>query len=239
MADQIINIRTLIDATKRDLTRIQQEQFPFALAKTLTDIAKGAADIVRKETRSKFDLKTEFIPKGIGILPAKKSDVRAGSGHSAVFTKPIISGFMPSHEYGDTRTPKGKSLAIPTEMIKTRSYRLRTGQVKKSYKPSTLLHGYMAKNRKVSFTGGLTQSRGSESPRKQAFVIKGKGSNVPIVVRRRTKKRYPLELLYIFSRRAKYRAVWGFESSVKDYVYRAFPNIFNRNMNQAIRTARV
>lgn len=246
MTDTIINIKTLIDETKRGLTDLRREQYPYALAKTLTDVAKGSASLVRKETASKFKLHGDFIPKGIAILSAKKSDVRQGVGHSVVFTKPIISGFMPTHESGGTRMPsaraeggdRGRAMAIPTSTIQKKSYRLKTGQVKKSYKPSVLMHGYAAKNRKVSFTGGLTSAAGSESRKRSAFIIKGKGSGIPMIVRRKTRRQYPLELLYILSRRAKYNAVWGFESSVKEYVTRAFQVMFSRNMRVALRTAK-
>ena len=81
MANHVVNIRVLAEETMKGLSELEKQQFPFALAKTLTDLALGSAEAVRARTRAIFELKTEFIPKGIGIKPATKGDVKAGREH--------------------------------------------------------------------------------------------------------------------------------------------------------------
>lgn len=192
-------------------------------------MAQKAAEAIRQKTRRTFDLKTEFIPKGIGIQSAKKADVKMGRASSAVFTKPLISGFMPVHEEGGTRKPtahsgagdKGRVLTIPSEQLETKSYRTKSGAVKKRYKPSTLL-----------------QQKKGGGRKKLAFVIRGSHSGVPIIARRRTKERYPLEILYVFSRRAKYRPVWEFEDTVRASVYQTFRRTFEMNLQAAVASAK-
>lgn len=244
---EAINIRitALTEETARGLKQIQLEQFPYALAKTLTEVAKGATEAVRKRTREAFKLHGEFVPRGVAFVSAKKSDIRAtGIGTTAVFTKPLISGFMPIHEEGGTRTPnpggeggdRGRALSQPATTLLTKAYRTSTGRVRKRWKVSTLLQGYKGKRRNVSMSGGLT--RATRGGRKgQPFVIRGKGSDVPIVVRRASVKRYPLELLYIFSKRAKYKPVWHFEQTVADVVDRRFQSRLERNLRLAVAKA--
>jgi len=228
MADpsKSINIRVLAEKTMKDLTALQRQQFPYALAKTLTDLALGSQEIVRIRTRALFETKSEFIPKGIKIRPGRKAEVKAGRGRSEVFTMPLISAFMSIHETGGTRQPavksggedRGKALTVPALALMAKSYRTRTGRVKKSYQPTTLF-----------------QKRGGRLS--QAFVLKGQDSGVPIVARRLTRKRYPLEILYIFSKRTTYKPVWEFEESVEKHVMRQYTRVFDRNLKAAMATA--
>jgi hypothetical protein len=236
-------IKVISEETRRQLTAIEKEQFPFALAKTLTDVANMAVIAVQKRTRQEYDLKTEFIPKGIGRTVAKKKDIKTtGVGTTVIYTKPIISGWMPIHEVGGQRKPvasgsgdKGVSLTIPAQDLLKRAYMTSTGAVKKQYKAKVLLLNYKMRN--VSHSGGLI--RHSVGGRKgKAFIIRGKGSNVGMIVRRKGKRRYPLEILYIFSRRARYRPTWRFEKTVEHIVDRRFEMMLKVNLRKAVRSAR-
>lgn len=239
-----IKITALTAEARRSLKSIERDQFPFALAKTLTEVAQMAVKEVQAQTRREFKLHSEFIPKGISRTRAKKSEVKnTGIGTTVIFTKPIISGWMPVHERGGTRDAyggsgrdKGKYLAIPAEDLLKRSYRTGTGKVRKRWRPETLLEGY-SKQYNVSMSGGIT--RPTKGGRKgKPFIIRGKGSGTPMIVRRKGPKRYPLELLYIFSRRARYKPQWGFERTVEDVVDLRFEMRLKHNLRRAVETAR-
>lgn len=238
-----IKITALTKDARRSLSSLERDQFPFALAKTLTEIAGMAVIAVRKKTRQEFDLHTEFIPKGITRTRAQKKDVKnKGIGETVVYTKPIISGWMPIHETGGNRKAhsglgkdKGKYLTIPAQDLLKRAYKTGSGKARKRWKPSTLLSQY--KGRNVSYSGGMTRpTRGGRKGK--PFIIRGKGSNVPIIVRRKGTQRYPLELLYIFSRKARYKPVWGFEKVVEEIVDLRFATRLKANLNVAVRTAK-
>lgn len=239
-----LKVTALTEEARRGLSTVEREQFPFALAKTLTDVASMAVKAVQKRTRQQFDLHSEFIPRGIARTRAKKADVKnTGMGTTVVFTKPIISGWMPVHETGGARKAsahgerdKGRYLAIPATDLLQRSYRTGTGKVRRRWAPSTLLQSY-AKTRNVSMSGGLVRpTRGGRKGK--PFIIRGRGSGVPMIVRRKGKGRYPLELLYMFSKRAKYKRVWRFEQTVSEIVDRRFFTRLKRNLQIAVRTAR-
>jgi hypothetical protein len=216
-----IGVEIRHDETMRQLKAIAGSQWPFALAKGTTQLAKQGQEAARVRTREEFDLHGNFIPGGIGIKPGKKADVKSiGIARAAVLTKPGISGFMPIHERGGERTPhagsgkdKGKAIAIPGRDLKSRSYKTGTGKTRKRWKPAELLKDYRKR------TSGSKVVRVSRGGRKgKPFIIRGQHSGVPMIVRRRSKAQYPLELLYIFSERATYEPTWKFEDVVKETV---------------------
>jgi len=243
----LVKVTALTEDARRSLSSLERDQFPFALAKTLTDIAGKAVEGVKSKTRQQFNLHSEFIPRGISRSYARKSDVKnKGVGTTVVFTKPIISGWMPVHEGGGVRTAnsggggggtdKGKYLAIPAADLLQRAYKTGTGKTRKRWKPGTLMANYR-KARNVSMSGGLTRS--TRGGRKGApFVIRAKNSGTPMIVRRKGVQRYPLELLYIFSRRSKFKPVWGFEKKVNQLVDTEFNALLRVNLDKAVRSAR-
>jgi len=240
----MIRVIAITEQAKKSLSDLEKRQLPFAIAKSLTEIADLSVKEVQAKTRREYKLHTDFIPRGISRVPAKKSDVqRLGMGTTIVFTKPIISGWMPVHETGGMREPstggegkdKGKYLTIPASDMLKRSFRTGSGKVRQRWKPSTLLQGYRGRN--VSLSGGIVRpTRGGRKGK--PFIIKAKGSGTAMIVRRKGTKRYPLELLYLFSRRARYKPSWDFEQTVRQTVDMRFEEVFSRNLREAVRTAR-
>lgn len=235
-----IRVTALTAEASRALSALEKDQFPYALAKTLTEIASMAVRAVQARTRQAFKLHGEFIPRGIARTPAKKGDVkRLGIGTTIVYTKPLISGWMPVHEIGGVRTPeaksggqdKGRSLAIPARDVKSKSYRISVGRVRKRWQPVTLLQGYSAR-RNTSYAGMIKTGRGGRKGK--AFITRTQGSDTPMIVRRKGKGRYPLELLYLFSARAVYKRSWDFEKTVADVVERRFADRLRRNLAVAV-----
>lgn len=235
--------------TLAHLSWIERDQYPFAHAKALTRVAQEAADKVRQETKKRFELKTDFIPKGIAIKAAKKQDiVMGGSATSAVFTRERIGTFMPKHEEGGTRSPEsgrmgggsdtGRMLALPGKGVegsqfstsKSARARLETasGKIKSSKTPHGLLKDYKSNKHTQDIKRG---------GRKGQPFIKGRESGIPMIVRRVGKKRYPLEILYIFRSSASYKATWGFVDVVADYVNANYERIFKEELKKSVKEA--
>lgn len=229
--------------TLAQMDRLKRDQFPFALALALTQVAKDGQVAVQLHTRLAFKLRSKFVPGGVRIKPAQKADVRRyGLATSDVHTAERISGFMPVHEVGGTRTPvakgrgrdRGKAIAIPARDLESRNFRTSTGKIRKRWAPATLLKNYGKMPRAGTGRKVVKVSRGGRKG--TPFIIRGKGSGVPMIVRRRGKSKYPLELLYIFSERATYRPTWDFADEVEKAVRRDFANRLERAMHQAITT---
>ena len=245
---QFIKVEALTLEARRDLTNIQKDQFPFALGKTLNQMAFTGAKLVQKETRAEFSLHTEFIPRGIGASPKtgkiKNQIKRTGIGASVVFTKPKISVFMPIHETGGERTPsaipatrtgggsdKGRVIALPAR-VQTRALYTQTGRAKKTFHPRTLLKDWNGPYRL-----GRTRYTPGGSGKRKAFIIVSK-TGQSLVVRRTGRARDSLEIFWSFSKSATFQPVWSFEQTVVDYVNANFKRRLNRNLFVAVKTAR-
>lgn len=232
--ESFIKVDFDMKAAKIGMTHLQKNQFPFVMAKSLTETAEGARQAVGVQTRREFNLHTEFIPRNIKKSPAKKSDIqRWGIAEAAVFTGKKLDGWMGVHEWGGTKKPmqssgrdEGKALALPGTDIMTKSYKTSTGKVKVRWKPKTLLKEYKGRNTAIQKGKKKTRAR-------KSFIIKPK--NTAMVVRRKGKMSKPLEILYVFKSEAKIKAKWGFAKAVRRYVNFAFRKKFDRNMTMAIR----
>lgn len=237
---EYVQLKVLMKEAKAALTNLQKEQFPFAYAKSLTDTAEGARLSVGVQTRREFTLHSEFIPRNIKKSGASKNDIRNwGYGEAAVFTGKRLDGWMGVHEWSGTKKPfqgagvdEGKSLAIPARDLKEKAYKTRTGKVRVRWQPKTLLKFYQ--KGRAGFTKGKGKGR-----KGKPFIIRSGGSGATaMIVRRKSKQRYPLEILYIFKSEAEIQASWGFAKTVRRYVNFAFQKKFNRNMALAIATAK-
>lgn len=132
---------------RKGLNDIQMQHYPFALAKTLTDLAIGGARVGKAQTRKAFRLHTDFIPSQILITPARKADFKTKTIKSEVRTTEKIA-FMTVHDEGGIRRPKGRSISIPSELAKkVPDFKTGTGAVRGKYKPKTLLKQWNDKTR--------------------------------------------------------------------------------------------
>lgn len=240
-------VRVSMDASKAmlQMKAIAGRHFPFAFAKSLTDLAKLGRDGVRLETRKRFKLHGEFIPRGITIQAAKKSELKTkGRTNAFVLTRPLVSDFMPRHETGGVKTPgafsgasdKGRMLAIPAPALRKRKYRTKTGKVRKQYRPSELLKYYNQLRPEQAARQRGSRQRFAPRP---AFIIEGKGGQAMIVRRRSAAKgrNYPLEVLYFLVPTASISPRWGFEDTVIDVVKGNFGRVFKENIEMALATA--
>lgn len=243
----MIKITALTSEARRDLTKIQKEQFPFALAKTLNQVAWGGVKQVRTRTTNVFNIKTQFIPKGIvadARVPSMKRQIKSmGVGTAVVLTRPIISGFMPDHERGATRTAtaapstrtsggkdKGKMLALPARQP-SRALHTASGKAKTRWHPRTLLADWQG-----PYKGGRTKYTKGGSGRRKAFIIISKTGQT-LVVRRTSRKRDSLEIFWSFSKNASISKQWSFEPTVSKHVHGTFKNRLRLNFLNAVRLA--
>jgi hypothetical protein len=232
--------------TLAHMSWIERDQYPFAHAKALTRVAQESAEMVRKKSRETFELKTDFIPKGVAVTSAKKADiVSGGRATSSVFTKERIGSFMVKQEIGGERKAtgasiggggdSGKSLAIPgkgvagsqfsTSKLARARFMSSSGKILKRFTPTELLKGTVQSTPKKTQRGGH---------KKAPFIIKGRQSGVPMIVRRIGKKKYPLEILYIFRSSASYKARWGMIDTVVEYVNANYERIFKEELKRAV-----
>lgn len=130
-----ITVRHDLAKASAMLRKLAKEQVPFALAKTLTDLAKEVQREVRVEMPKNFTLRRQWIVNGIRIKAATKRKLE-----SVVYSR---DKFMARQESGGIkRAPEtkvwrvGDKIAIPTTLAKGGS---RTGIVPKRNWPENLI----------------------------------------------------------------------------------------------------
>lgn len=128
---------------------------------------------------------------------------------SAVFDR-LKKDYMVTHTTGGIKTPRGSNIAIPARDMKTRT----RGGVTKANRPRQLL------NRKNVFK--TTLRRGGQQA----------------IVRRATKKRYPLQMLYLLEPSGRIKKTFDFYEDANSTARRAMEKNFAKRFNQAKRTAR-
>lgn len=149
--------------SKEFLRRFTTSNIKFGLAKTLTDLALASQQEVRKELPKRFQIRRQWVPQGIRIRPASKSNLQ-----SAVFS--VDSGgrrdFMARQETGGIKAPeKGKHIAIPLKAVKPTPQTL----IQQGWKPKNLLR--MLPNNPNQKND---RKRFAMAQRAQAFKVKSK-----------------------------------------------------------------
>ena len=115
----------------RNLNDLALKQVPFAAAKTLTLLAKQAADTKRAQLPGIFKLRNKRVQKGFTIIPAKKGDWPLAEAQVG-----SRDGFMVLHETGGAkRAKKGQNVAIPMKPVRRTS----AGAIRKAQKPTSIL----------------------------------------------------------------------------------------------------
>ena len=234
-----IQIQVNVEDTWKALNKLEKSQWPYALAKTLTNVATMSAEAVRRNTKQEFDLRSEkFTLKGIRTRYAKKSDVKMGKGKSTIYTSEGINRYMVHHEKGARRGPiVAETIAVPAKGLKRKKYRTPSGRVKKMYQPKELMkqagQKWMYKYERGKGLKGTKKHNRKVVP----FTIKTKTGAIAIV-RRITAKSRKLEYLWILKKVVQIKDRWQFEKHVRATVDLVFEKILKRNLNQAMKTRR-
>lgn len=106
------------------------KQVTFALAQTLTQVAKAAQPEVISSIETNFTVRNNWVrpgnAMGVKVLPASKTDLS-----SAVVTR---ADWLKPHEEGEDKVPAGEFLAIPSSNVR----RTKRDIVQKSQRPKAL-----------------------------------------------------------------------------------------------------
>lgn len=120
-----------IQAAVRRFKSIAQRQYPFAVARALTQTAKDASDAVGRQMGGSFKVRNRGIKRAVTFEAAKKRDTPPTA---FVGTRPWAD-FLTLHAEGGVRKPKGAHrIAIPTRIVKRKS----SGRVVQRFQPRTL-----------------------------------------------------------------------------------------------------
>lgn len=214
-----MSFRIKVDTSSSDFKEMRKLLSPEAWAKVsaeaIQNITTMALYVIKQETKRNFRLRTSWVTDNINGFPSSRAqttkfqrDLLNGDGFASVYILDRLN-FMVLQEEGGTKKPQGQALTIPTtEALKISGFVSRTGAVSDKWQPKNL------------FNEG----------NKKAFTVK-KGSTT-LVVRRKSKKRYPLVKVYTINAEADIKPVWKFietgEAFVMDNYSKAFEQAFKR-----------
>lgn len=211
-----INVSSNISTFTKAMDAFGKNQLPHALAMTLNN----AAFEVRKNTienvwpKSVNVRQSKFIGAMLPPIRRSNSDVYATKKNLRAIVgnvrKDRQRDYLEGLTTGYVKRPRGRNLAIPARDLK----RLATGSISKANRPRQLLN------------------------RPNVFLTKLAKSGQDAIVRRATKDRYPLQMLYILEPSGKVRKQFTFYEDANSTVRRVMAKKFKKNFAKAKRTAR-
>lgn len=223
----------------KDLGQYINIKYPRAAANAMDLIAKRVQQSVRGQTKTKFDLSTQWIPKNIQRFPQTpghkkklESDIKRNDFFVTVYTHERIN-FMVGHEQGTTRKntePGGKYLALPSRDLKKKPYRSKSGPVKNAWSPKILLQDYKKHGSIRGNPGDRGKNTGRASQRKP-FLMEALSGHL-MIMRRTSKKAKPYEPVYHFKRSAKIKQRWFFEDTGKQTVNSVYRKAFRQQIRK-------
>ena len=205
------------------------KDWPKAVVNAFADIAEGGQDDVQSMSRSKFDLHSEYVLRGIRHTPnttvqksaAAQALQKYGDMNAAVFLRGATDlkkslAFMAHHEWSEERGPQEKYIAVPLKGVRSKSFRTSKGRTRKRWKPENLLrrfrHGGSVYRNKTTHTASAIGSRRRRKLPGYAFLIESRRGD-PMIVRRRSKGG-DLEFFYVLKPKAHIKKIWGFVGGV-------------------------
>ena len=206
-----LNIKDDIKRATLRLTDIEKRQIPQATKNAVNDTIKDIRKQIVGVTapRASTIMNQAFISSQLRMEFSKdKRNIRA-----AVFDAKG-RGNLELHARGGIKRPRGQHIAIPSREIEGK--RTKGGAIKKALRPRQVL---------------------SKAGRRQAFKIKFQ-SGQEAIVRRKGKKRSPLQVLYLLERSARIRKSFRFHEDATKVARRVLPGHFRKRLRQALRTMR-
>ena len=150
----MIQLTVNLKKFQEKMRKLALDQVPYALSRTLNNLAASAPKKIIREIPQKFKIKRPWHDRGryaIKVLRSSKRLLQA-----AVYTRAYWLVF---HESGGIRRPeKGQHIAIPTRFVPRTS----SGLISRSARPRRLQRFSMDKERQV-IRGSTTKRKGKVS----------------------------------------------------------------------------
>lgn len=250
-----IKINANIDKAKRDL-KSKKNQIPFAMSRTINDLAFNAKGDIDVQIKTKLSRPTRYTQRAIEV---KKSSKRKLIATVKVRDKQKQSTKLEHLFSGGIRTGKGlegklKGLGVlpggmyivPGSEAPLDSF----GNIKKSFLNNLIKYFQTFKTSRgntSSLEPGVWMRKFSRAEKKRRKKVGKSGRFEFFVVHkqvdkaqsgRRNQDRQKPEPVLLFINRPKYRRVFNMPETTKQIIIRDLEREFNKNYQNAIRTAK-
>ena len=217
--DARMSIRVSIDVTGavEGIHELEKQHLPFALASTLTALAKGAQGAVQGTLANKFILRNEFTKQGIRFKPAEKKSARieADVHTDTANRKTSAPDYLEKQEDGSNRVPFGghMHIAVPTKYLRQM---VNDGPIPAELRPKALLTAvagrYTGRTR-----GGQIALRNQVRVRGMVFFLQTSKSGTPMIMGRYWTEHEAFPI-YILTRNVRTRPKLDMAKTVESYV---------------------
>ena len=217
--------------TKEWLAGVNRRQIPFVAAVTLTKVAQGAQKNLQRGLGTYFTLRSpRRLKAGIRIKPARKTEFKRGTMHSAVFD---IDRFMALHVFGGKKTAaRSKYVSIPRLDLLAQGIRTATGKVKKAKTPHSMIM-------KIKGQRSNVRKRKWGRHRKPRPFLQEGATGQPFIAVRQGPGRHPWTFLWGFNRMATIKSVWPFFEKAEQFAIKNSQKIFSASFKKALRKGKV
>lgn len=208
-----MTIRVKVDVPPNLFAR-EARQIPFALARGINDAIDAAQKAQRQHQADVFTIRR----KSFADLSVKRTKAATKASLSAVLeiqSPGGRKGIFEKFEEGGTKTPQGKSLAVP--VVGSRVKRTERSVVGKANRPRALL--------------------ANQATTRRVFIL-DRGETRTIMEASGTGKRAKVRPLFNLIPQAKIDDRLDFVDTVTAAVNESFPAAFKRRFDEALRTAR-
>ena len=226
-----ISIKTNAADARHYFDSLSRSQLPFAMSKTVNDLAKLAKGFEQGKINDYFDVRTPWLKKS-GAMPIIWSNKRqAPDIHAILGVKDEVAALAAIG--GDRKSEGGGLLAIPfsnTGEGKSARSILNPGRetLPRSKWPSKI----------VKEPKRAASKRRRRGVKPKPFYIKSKTGRQFVALRSSSS---PLSLLFLYEFKSSVRVgkTWPFVDNVTAWVGNNYDNILSDNLDQAVRTIRV
>ncbi len=208
-----ISVKSNVSAVAKAMDVFGKQQMPFAMAGAINDTAFAVRkDTIERGWPSDVTVRNPRFLSAV-MMPIKGAN-RANKRNLVATVQNYPSGdrhrdYLERLAVGGIKTPRGRNIAIPARDVRMRA----RGGVTPSNRPRALLG------------------------RKNVFRVVLKNGQ-PAIVRRATKKRYPLQMLYLLEPNGMIRKQFDFYDDANATVRRTIGKNFAKRFAAAKRTAR-
>jgi hypothetical protein len=220
-----LNIQDNIAEFKKQLNIVQRSQIPFALSQALNDTAFEVRAAGVEQAKTVFNNRKNWWSNRRTGFEVKTSNKNQGYGMRA--TVKVNAYFGETQEEGETKTPRGKRLAIPTK------------KTPKSFKRSDGVRLMKEGNDRIFIDKRGVFER-INNPAYTKFVARQQSGVTPKRKRKADVEKKPppktrLKLLFTWTPQATVKKRFGFEKTAKMKAQARISHHFERRMNAALR----
>jgi hypothetical protein len=204
-----VSLKADLDKLKRQLTRQQRDQVPFATSMALNNVAGDVANAITVQMDRYLNKPTPFTQKAYQYKANSFRGKRADKRTLTVIIEPakIQEAYLKFQIAGGTRTPKNRMILVPTKQAPLNNY----GNLSRAVRKKLI------------------------TAKKQYFAVGTRENRTPAIYKREGRRITPMGF---YVDQAEYKPIFPVQKIAAGVAANRFPRRFAEAMRRAMATAR-